>query len=72
MKKSVTPVVSDAYLPNKKTFKKQFIENIPLLIMLLPFVCMAGVYRWSKEKVIFSADNFKKYFGISPSKYKNN
>ena len=35
-----------------------------LLIMLLPFVCMAGVYRWSKEKVIFSADNFKKYFGI--------
>ena len=36
MKKSVTPVVSEAYLPNKKTFKKQFIANIPLLIMLLP------------------------------------
>ena len=36
MKKSDTLVVSDAYLPKKKTFKKQFISNIPLLIMLLP------------------------------------
>ena len=36
MKKSDTLVVSDAYLPKKKTFKKQLISNIPLLIMLIP------------------------------------
>ncbi len=36
MKKSDTLVVSDAYLPKKKSFKKRFISNIPLLIMLLP------------------------------------
>lgn len=36
MKKSDTVVVSSAYLPKKKTFKKQFISNMPLLIMLLP------------------------------------
>lgn len=36
MKKSDTLVVSDAYLPKKKSFKKQFIANIPLLIMILP------------------------------------
>ena len=36
MKKSDTLVVSDAYLPKKKSFKKLFVSNIPLLIMLLP------------------------------------
>lgn len=36
MKKSDTVVVSDAYLPKKKTFAKRFRTNIPLLIMLLP------------------------------------
>jgi len=36
LKKSDTVVVSDAYLPKKKTFAKRFRTNIPLLIMLLP------------------------------------
>ena len=36
MKKSDTLVVSNAYLPKKKTLAKQFVSNVPLLIMLLP------------------------------------
>lgn len=36
MKKSDTVVVSSAYLPKKKTFKKQFVSNLPLLCMILP------------------------------------
>ena len=32
--------------------------------MLLPFVCLAGAYRWSMEEKIFTADNAKKYCGI--------
>lgn len=36
MKKSDTVVVSSAYLPKKKTLKKQFISSLPLLCMILP------------------------------------
>ena len=36
MKKSETVVVSDAYIPKKKTFAQKFKANLPLLIMLLP------------------------------------
>jgi len=36
LKKSDTLVVSDAYLPKKKSLKKRLTSNIPLLIMLLP------------------------------------
>lgn len=36
MKKSDTVVVSDAYLPKKKTFGKKLRANLPLLIMILP------------------------------------
>ncbi len=36
MKKSAAVVVSDAYLPKKKSLGKQIMENLPLLIMILP------------------------------------
>lgn len=32
--------------------------------MMLPFICIGGIYQWSKEKEILSKDNIKKYFGI--------
>lgn len=36
MKKSETLVVSDVYIPKKKTLAQKFKANLPLLIMLLP------------------------------------
>lgn len=36
MKKSDAVVVSDAYLPKKKSFAKTLVANIPFLIMILP------------------------------------
>ena len=35
-----------------------------LCLMLIPFICLAGVYCWSTEKTVFTTDNLKKYFGI--------
>ena len=35
-----------------------------LLLMLFPFICVAGVYRWSREEKIFTTDNLKKYLGV--------
>jgi len=30
----------------------------------MPFICIGGLYQWSKENKPFSAENIKKYFGI--------
>jgi len=35
-----------------------------MLLLMLPFLCVAGLYVWSCEKKIFKAAHFKKYFGI--------
>jgi hypothetical protein len=35
-----------------------------MLLLLLPLVCVAGVYKWGKEKPVFSKQNFKNYFTI--------
>ena len=35
-----------------------------LLVMLLPFICLAGLYKWSREKSILSFENIKKYMTV--------
>ncbi len=35
-----------------------------MLLLMLPFLCVAGLYVWSCEKQIFAIAHFKKYFGI--------
>lgn len=35
-----------------------------MLLLMLPFLCVAGLYVWGCEKKIFTAAHFKKYFGI--------
>lgn len=35
-----------------------------MLLLLLPLICVAGMYRWSLEKDIFSRDNRVKYLAV--------
>lgn len=35
-----------------------------MLLLLLPLVCVAGVYRWSLEEKIFTKDNAVKYLAV--------
>lgn len=41
-----------------------FLLRSEMLLLMLPFVCVAGVYRWSREEKIFTGANFKKYFSV--------
>ena len=34
-----------------------------MLLLMMPFVCLAGFIKWSFEKEIFTKDNVKKYVG---------
>lgn len=35
-----------------------------MLLLMLPFLCVAGLYVWSLEKQILRKEHFKKYFGV--------
>lgn len=35
-----------------------------MLLLVLPLICVAGIYKWSKEKNIFSIENIRKYLTI--------
>lgn len=35
-----------------------------MLELLLPLICVAGVYRWSLEDRIFTKENYRKYFTV--------
>lgn len=35
-----------------------------MMLLLLPLICVAGVYRWSVETEIFMKDNFRKYLTV--------
>ncbi len=35
-----------------------------MLLMMLPFICVGGVYRWSLEEQIFTRENVKKYLTV--------
>lgn len=35
-----------------------------MLLLMLPFICIAGLYVWSCERKIWEVAHFKKYFGI--------
>lgn len=41
-----------------------YMMRTEMLALLLPLICVAGVYRWSVEEKIFTGDNFRKYFTI--------
>ena len=35
-----------------------------MLLLLLPLICVAGIYKWSEEKDVFTIDNIKKYLSV--------
>ncbi len=35
-----------------------------MMELLLPLICVAGVYRWCREEKIFSKENYRKYFAV--------
>lgn len=73
MKKSVAPVVSDAYLPKKKTFKKRFISSIPLLIMLLPgFITFVLFAYKPMTGLLIAFQDYKPRVGIFGSPWADN
>lgn len=41
-----------------------FCIRTKMMLMLMPFVAIAGVYCWSNENKIFTKSNFIRYFGI--------
>ena len=59
---------------NEKLFRKSIVSIVfavlafcirsEMLLMLLPFICVAGVYRWAREEKIFTKENFVKYLSI--------
>lgn len=59
---------------NEKLFRKSIVSIVfavlafcirsEMLLMLLPFICVAGVYRWAREEKIFAKENFVKYLSI--------
>lgn len=32
-----------------------------MLLLVFPFICLAGLFRWSEEKVFFQKDHFRRY-----------
>ncbi|NLL78190.1 MAG: hypothetical protein GX235_13285 [Clostridiales bacterium] len=35
-----------------------------MLLLALPFICAAGIYRWSMESSVFTRENIVKYLGV--------
>lgn len=35
-----------------------------MLLLMLPFICVAGIYRWSMEEKILAKENIQKYFAV--------
>ena len=42
-----------------------FMIRTEVCLMLMPFVLMAGLFKWASEETIFTGANFRKYFIIS-------
>lgn len=67
-------ITTENGLPAKKFLQKNvltlvlvflaFLIRSEMLLLLLPLICVAGVYKWSKEQEIFSKDNLRKYLTI--------
>lgn len=61
--------------PKGLTAKKFVVQNIPsvllvilayqlrteILLLLFPFICLAGLFRWSEEEKFFEKENYIKY-----------
>lgn len=41
-----------------------FCLRTEMMELLLPLICVAGVYRWSLEEKIFTKENYRKYFTV--------
>ena len=41
-----------------------FLLRSEMLLLMLPFICVAGIYRWSCETKIFTSKNFRIYLGV--------
>lgn len=67
------------FMTSEKESGKRFIrENIPsvflavlsymlrteMLLMMAPFFCVGGIYRWSMEERFFAGENVKKYLTV--------
>ncbi len=65
-------------VPEGKTVGRFIRRNIPSILLavlsfqlrtemmglLMPLLCVAGLYRWSVEERIFTRENYKKYFTV--------
>ena len=72
---SATAIFLFVTTPGTDTVRQFVIQNIPsmilvvlayqlrteMLLLTLPFVALAGMFRWAEEDKIFSKDNWKKY-----------
>lgn len=41
-----------------------FAMRSEMLLLALPLICVAGVYRWAEETDIFSSENMRKYLSV--------
>ena len=41
-----------------------YLFRTEMMLLLLPLICVAGVYRWSMEKEVFTKENFRKYLTV--------
>ena len=70
MKKSETVVVSNAYIPKKKTFAQKLKANLPLLIMLLPgFLALLLFHYKPMYGLSIAFLDYRPRFGIMASEF---
>ncbi len=73
MKKSDIAVVSDAYLPKKKSFTKRFVANVPLLVMLFPgFVALLMFAYKPMYGLLIAFQDYRPRVGIFGSEFADN
>ena len=51
-------------LPCILTALLSYLFRTELMLLLLPLLCVAGVYRWSLEERVFTRENFIKYLSV--------
>ena len=73
MKKSDTVIVSDAYLPKKKSLATRIKTNLPLLIMLLPGVLQLALFHYKPMiGLLIAFEDYKPRAGIFGSAMADN
>lgn len=73
MKKSDTVIVSDAYLPKKKSLATRIKQNLPLLLMLLPGVLQLALFHYKPMVgLLIAFEDYKPRAGIFGSPMADN